>query len=82
MEAVALEITWIVRLLEECGVQKLKPVSSECDDKSALQMAPNPVLHYRTKHIAIDCYFTKEKAREGLILSLDTFPLRSRLSML
>ena len=61
------EITWIVRLLEEFAVTNSKPVTLECDNKSTRQMAQNPVLHHRTKHIAIDCHFTREKVLEGLI---------------
>ena len=67
MAVVASEITWIVRLLKEFGVQNLKHVTLECDNKSAIHMAQNPVLHYRTKDIAIDCHFTLEKVLEGLI---------------
>ena len=67
MATVASEITWVVRLQEEFGVQNLKLVTLECDNKSALQMAQNPVHHHRTKHIAIDYYFTSEKVLKGLI---------------
>ena len=67
MAAVASEIKWLVRLLEELGVQNLWPVSLECDNQSALQITHNPVLHQRTKHIDIDCHFTQEKVLEGLI---------------
>lgn len=67
MAAVASEITWLVCLLEELGVKNLQPVTLECDNQSALQIAKNPVLHQRTKHIEIDCHFTREKVLEGLI---------------
>ena len=67
MAAVASEITWVVRLLEDFGVTNLKPVTLECDNKSVLQMPKNSVLHHRTKHIAIDCHFTREKVLEGHI---------------
>lgn len=69
METLASEITCIVPLLEEYGVQILKLITLECDDKSALQMAPNLVRRHRTKHIAVDCHFTREKVLEGLFLS-------------
>ena len=65
MAAIPSEITWIVRLLEEFGVQDLQPVTLDCDNKSALQMAHNPVLHHCTKHISINCHFTREKFLEG-----------------
>lgn len=67
MSAAASEITWLVRLLEELGVSSLQPVTLHCDNKSAIHIATNPVLHDRTKHIAIDCHFTREKVMEGLI---------------
>ncbi|XP_057543379.1 uncharacterized mitochondrial protein AtMg00810-like [Amaranthus tricolor] len=35
MSSAAAEVTWIVRLLEELGVDKLKPVTLHCDNQSA-----------------------------------------------
>jgi hypothetical protein len=67
MVAVASEITLLVRLLEDFGVTELRLVTLECDNKSAIQMAHNLVFHHKTKHIAIDCHFTREKIIEGLI---------------
>ena len=60
MAAVASEITWLVRLLEDFGVTDLRPVTLECENKSAIQMAHNPVLHHKTKHIAIDSFHLKK----------------------
>lgn len=67
MAAVASEVTWLIRLLEELGVQNLRRVTLACDNQSALQIAKNPVFHQRTKHIEIDCHFTREKVLEGLL---------------
>ena len=67
MAVVASKITWLFRLLKEFGVTNLKPVTLECDNKSALQMAQNPVLNHCTKLIANDCHFTRENVLEGLI---------------
>ena len=67
MPAVASEITWLVRLLEDLGVQNLQPVTLACDNQSALQIAHNLVLHQWAKHIKIDCHITWEKVLEGLI---------------
>ena len=67
MAAVASEGTWLVRLLEEFGVENLKPITLACDNQSALHIAQNPVFHQRTKHIEIDCHFTRDKVMEGLI---------------
>ena len=67
MAATASEVTWTIRLLEDLGITNLKPVVLHCDNQSALHIARNPVFHERTKHIEIDCHFTREKVLEGLI---------------
>ena len=67
MSAAASEVTWLVKLLEELGVTDLKPITLHCDNQSALHIAKNPVFHERTKHIEIDCHFTRDKVMEGLI---------------
>lgn len=67
MAQASAEVTWLVRLLEELGVSGLKPIKLHCDNQSALQIAKNPVFHERTKHIEIDCHFTRNKVMEGLI---------------
>ncbi|BAT82399.1 hypothetical protein VIGAN_03241200 [Vigna angularis var. angularis] len=38
-----------------------------CDNKSAIEIAHNPVQHDRTKHVEIDRHFIKEKVDEGLL---------------
>ncbi|MBT0647308.1 Ty1/Copia family ribonuclease HI, partial [Escherichia coli] len=38
-----------------------------CDNKAAISIAHNPVLHNRTKHFEIDRHFIKEKLQEGII---------------
>ena len=67
MAAVASEITWLVRLLDEIGVSNLKPVTIYCDNQSAISIGKNPVHHERTKHIEIDVHFTREKVLDGLL---------------
>ena len=79
MSSAAAEVTWIVRLLEELGVDKLKPVTLHCDNQSALFIAKNPVFHERTKHIELDCHFTREKVLEGL-LQLTYLPTCNQLA--
>ena len=67
MANIASEITWVVRLLKDLGIDKLKPMTLHYDSQSAIYIAKNPVFHDRTKHIEIDCYFTREKVLQGLI---------------
>lgn len=57
----------MVRLLDDLGVSNLQPFTLFCDNKFTLQIAHNPVMHDHTKHIAIDCHFTREKVLEGLL---------------
>jgi hypothetical protein len=79
MASAASEVTWLVRLLEEMGVSNLKPVTLHCDNQSALYIAKNPVFHDRTKHIEIDCHFTRDKVMEGL-LQLSYLPTQHQLA--
>ncbi|XP_021717909.1 uncharacterized protein LOC110685690 [Chenopodium quinoa] len=67
MAVAASKVTWLVRLLGDLGITNLKPITRHCDNLYALHIARNPVFHERTKHINIDCYFTREKVLEGLI---------------
>jgi len=79
MAQAASEITWLVRLLEELGVSNLRPVQLNYDNQSALHIARNPIFHERTKHIEIDCHFTRDKVLEGL-LQLHYLPTSSQLA--
>ncbi|XP_031267559.1 uncharacterized protein LOC116125995 [Pistacia vera] len=45
------EITWILRLLGDLGVQVKGPVQMYYDNKATNDIATNPVFHDRTKHI-------------------------------
>jgi len=79
MAQAAAEITWLVNLLHKLGVSNLKPVLLHCDNQSALHIARSPVFHERTKHIEIDCHFTRDKVMEGLI-QLSYLPTHSQLA--
>ncbi|XP_056688649.1 uncharacterized mitochondrial protein AtMg00810-like [Spinacia oleracea] len=41
----ASEVSWIVRLLEELGIQGLKLVQLNCDNQFSLHIARNPIFH-------------------------------------
>lgn len=43
------------------------PLRLYCDNKSAINIAHNPIQHDKTKHIEIDRHFIKEKLEEGII---------------
>ena len=78
MQQATSEITWLVNLLEELNVTSLKPVTLHCDNQSAMQIAKNPVYHERTKHIELDCHFTREKLMKRLI-QLTYLPTQNQL---
>lgn len=67
MAAVTVEITWLIGILEDLGITVSKPISLFYDNKAAIQIAGNPILHERTKHSEIDCHFVREKIKTWLI---------------
>ena len=38
-----------------------------CDNKSAREIAKNPVQHDRTKHVEVDRHFIKEKLEKKIV---------------
>ena len=71
MSSTTKEIVWLRWLLEDMGVCHSQPTPMYCcDNQSAIQIAHNSVFHERTKHIEIDCHFT----RHHLKLDTITFP--------
>ncbi|BBH04450.1 BURP domain-containing protein [Prunus dulcis] len=55
------KLLWIRRLLTELGFKPGKPMELHCDNKSAIDIAHNPVQHDQTKHVEVDRHFIKEK---------------------
>ncbi|KAJ8752991.1 hypothetical protein K2173_008726 [Erythroxylum novogranatense] len=63
MAATTSELLWLSYLLQDLSV----PVTLFCDNKAAQQIAANPCFHERTKHLDIDCHFTREKIQDGFL---------------
>ena len=61
------ELLWIKIILSDLRIHWEGPMRLYCDNKSAINIAHNPVHHDRTKHVEIDRYFIKEKLESGLI---------------
>ncbi|KAJ9676113.1 hypothetical protein PVL29_024893 [Vitis rotundifolia] len=61
------EIMWIRRLLEELKMTDSSPMKLYCDNKAAISVAHNPVLHDHTKHVEVDKHFIKEKIDNRLV---------------
>ena len=61
------EVVWLSSLLKDLGIKQLTTAKLHCDNKVALAIAANHVLHERTKHVEIDCHFIRDNIKAGLL---------------
>ena len=61
------ELIWLKIFLMELHMVQKETMRLYCDNKAAISIAHNPVQHDRTKHIAMDKHFIKEKIESGQI---------------
>ena len=61
------EMMWLKRLLGELKVLRNGTMMLHCDNVAAINIANNPVLFDRTKHVEIDKFFIKEKIDNGVL---------------
>ena len=61
------EVVWIIFFLSELGFKLPTPVPIYCDNKSAKDLAYNPVHHDRTKHIDIRYHRIREFILDGTV---------------
>lgn len=61
------EVTWLSALLKDLGLKHLPPTLLNCDNKAALAIAANPVMHEMTKHVELDCHFVRDQITVGNI---------------
>ena len=61
------ETLWVEKLLQELKVYSSPPIKLYCDNKLAISIGHNSVLHDRTKHVEVDKHFIKEKIERGQI---------------
>ena len=54
-------------MLGELTASDSLPMKLYCDNKAAISITHNPVLHDKTKHVEVDKHFIKEKLESGLI---------------
>nr|GFB76350.1 ribonuclease H-like domain-containing protein [Tanacetum cinerariifolium] len=67
MAAATYEIIWIVKIMSDLNIGNLLPAQLYCDNKAAMQIAANPVIHEKTKHFDLDVHFIREKVCYRLI---------------
>lgn len=61
------EILWIKRLLEELKISNPSPMKVYRDNKAAISIAHNSILHDKTMQVEVDKHFIKEKIEKGII---------------
>ncbi|CAN6687056.1 unnamed protein product [Malus baccata var. baccata] len=61
------EMLWLRKLLESLGFTQKEAMKLYCDNKSAREIAENPVQHDRTKHVEVDRHFIKEKLEKKIV---------------
>ena len=62
-----MNLLWLKIILEDLKIAWKGPMKLYCDNKSAINIAHNPVQHDHTKHVEVDRHFIKEKLDSGLI---------------
>ena len=67
MVACSAEVTWIIGLSKDLGINVRLRVNMICDSKEEIHIAINPIFHERTKHIDIDCHFVRERICQGML---------------
>ena len=61
------ELMWVRNMLAELRLFRGDSLQLWCDNKSAINIANNPVQHDRTKHVEIDRFFIKEQLNRGVL---------------
>ncbi|CAJ2657083.1 unnamed protein product [Trifolium pratense] len=61
----ACQALWINSVLKELKIDVKKPITLQIDNQSAINLAKNPVLHGRSKHIEARFHFLREQVNQG-----------------
>lgn len=78
----ACQSIWLRGLLEEISGQKIGPVILHVDNKSAIELMKNPVLHGRSKHIDVRFHFIRECIESGKLIVKHVVTLEQRADIL
>jgi hypothetical protein len=55
------EVVWLRRLLQDFREEQKEPTMIKCDNQSSINLGNNPIYHARTKHVAAQFHFVREK---------------------
>ena len=61
------ELLQIKGVMEDLGFESSKPINLFDDNKSAIQIAQNPMQHDRTKHVEVDRHFIRKKLDQKIL---------------
>ncbi|CAL2268648.1 unnamed protein product [Prunus armeniaca] len=67
MASTCCEVTWLRFLLQDFHLPSSEASRMYCDNQAALHIAANLVFHERTRHIEMDCHFTRDKILDGTV---------------
>lgn len=75
---ISASLSWISQLLRDLHIPLLQARVLHCDNKSAIAIACNPVLHAKTKHIEVDYHYVRDKLLSNYSIS-HTSAVQTRL---
>ena len=58
------QLLWMMQTLQDIQITCTPPISIFCDNKSAISISKNPIMHLKTKHIPIKYHFLREQVLE------------------
>ena len=59
-----LNVVWLKQLLKGMKEDITKPMLIYCDNSSAISISKNPMMHTKTKNIAIKYYYLRELVQD------------------
>ena len=63
----ACQCIWLRRILKHLGLEEKEATKILCDNNSTIQLSKNPVLHGRSKHIAVRFHFLRDLVNEQVV---------------
>lgn len=61
------ELLWIKNWMQDLHIKQVNSMKLYCDNKTACDIAHNPVQYDRTKYVEVDKHFIKEKLQVKLV---------------
>jgi len=73
------QLLWMMQTLQDIQITCTPPISILCDNRSAMSISKNPVMHSETKHILIKYHFLREQVLEQKV-KLEYVPSKERVA--